>query len=122
MIKKERANRPRWAGEPALQCMSADCDAVVTFVLRQANRERIGVCQTHVQELVANRVGPACTVELVDAPGCFHRSCGVKAERIIKHLDGELLPVCQQHLDDLSWVTPEAFRDEAFPELGGDRE
>ena len=77
------------------------------------------LCPLHWQERrTALTIRPVVQKEFA-RPGCFRDGCGADAVSGMTHLDGRCLPVCEQHLEDLSWVTPTR---EELAVLGGRHE
>ncbi len=85
-------------------CSAIGCDNVASIVV-DSNRGSVeAYCGRHWDEL--RLPFAAAELYLPNRPTCFHT--GLPHARGVHqdHLDGTLLPVCEAHLDDLSWVSP----------------
>ena len=92
-------------GERAHWCCSAiGCDDVASIVVDPGLGSAEAYCGRHWDELRL----PFAAAELYipNRPTCFHSACSPPAVCIRTHLDETPLPVCEAHLDDLSWVSP----------------
>ena len=85
-------------------CSAIGCDDVASILVESNPGSAEAYCGRHWDEL---RV-PFAAAELYipHRPTCFHSACSTPAVCIKTHLDGTRLPVCDAHLDDLSWVSP----------------
>ena len=92
------AERAHWC------CSAIGCDNVASIVV-DSNRGSVeAYCGRHWDEL--RLPFAAAELYLPNRPTCFHSACSTPAVCIRTHVDGTLLPVCEAHLDDLSWVSP----------------
>lgn len=100
----------------AAACIEPGCLELATVRVRTRDRTAAALCPLHWNE---QRRIPGAVLQ-VDAvlprPPCFKASCPADAVSAMSHLDGRCLPVCEIHLEDLSWVTPEP---EDLAALGG---
>lgn len=90
----------------AFLCSVGRCDEIATIVVDHHNRAESPLCGEHWQtarHLTGDRLS---TITILPRPRCFVAGCGESAIEIVVHLDGTLLPCCERHLEDLSWVTP----------------
>ena len=67
------------------------------------------LCGEHwmgAQEAAGHRLA---AVRTLARPLCFVAGCHAGAVELMVDVDSSLLPCCESHLNDLSWVTPEEF-------------
>ena len=96
----------------AYVCSVTGCGEIATVMVERDSHVEAPFCGDHWQVariLADNRLS---TIMVLPRPHCFVAACATPALEIVVHLDGALLPCCEQHLDDLSWVTPELSRGE----------
>ena len=98
----------RVAANPrALVCVEPGCFELATVRVQVDDLAPV-VCAPHWQDL-RSQSGPSVSVlEVLDRPKCFKAACPSDAVSGMPHLDGRCLPVCEEHLEDLSWVVPDA--------------
>src|SRR4051794_5807129 len=88
-------------------CSAVGCDEVATVIVDVGDQSELPFCGRHWDQIrgpEANRRVRA----VLDRPDCFRSVCTAPAVSVMTHLDGTPLPVCERHLDDLSWITPSA--------------
>ena len=80
------------------------CDDVASILVESNPGSAEAYCGRHWDQLRL----PLAAADLCipNRPTCFLSACSGPAACISTHLDGTLLPVCEVHLDDLSWVSP----------------
>ncbi|MFZ5848903.1 MAG: hypothetical protein ACOYX5_16140 [Actinomycetota bacterium] len=97
-------------GDVAHPCLYEECSGIADIVVRGPKRSELPICQQHWEYL--NRRTRGGLIEIVrtlDRPACFRPDCHDEAIAVMEGPEGPARPVCQQHLDDLSWIdVPEA--------------
>ena len=88
-------------------CTAIGCDSIASIVVQPGTDVPHSYCGLHWDEL-RPPYGKGCALYVPDRPDCFHTHCQTTAVSVMTHLDGTHLPVCEPHLDDLSWVSPTA--------------
>ncbi len=86
-------------------CCAIGCNEVASILVALEDSE-LPFCGNHWQELRQGSHRVSRVLEVLDRPDCFTNGCSSPAVSVMTHLDGTGLPVCENHLDDLSWVTP----------------
>ena len=86
-------------------CEIPDCTEIPHVVIRDAGGESLRVCTDHWQEVLLTSDGRIRGVQLLELPRCCRPACRHDAVTRVIDPDGARVPVCQQHLDDLSWVS-----------------
>ena len=86
-----------------IDCQVADCADFARVAIRATHGGKTQVCVGHIREgLEAN---PALIeIQRLDCPQCARSGCRRDAVTQVDHDEAGLLPVCQRHLDDLSWL------------------
>jgi hypothetical protein len=92
----------------AYLCSAAGCSEIATILVVPESRAESPLCGEHWQATRRLADGPFSAVHVLPRPECFVAACQTPAVEIVVHLDGTHLPCCDTHLEDLSWVTPEA--------------
>ena len=85
-------------------CELADCTEIQRVVIRDTEGESLGVCVDHWQEALIASDGHIRGVQLVGLPRCCRPGCQLDSVSRVSDTDGGRVPVCRQHLDDLSWI------------------
>lgn len=106
-------------GAVAYECVAEHCQEIATIVLRGPKGYEWSLCTDDWQLLNRRALGLMEIVRMLERPTCFRRDCHDEAVVVMEDLDQTPLPVCQQHWDDLSWVTPRDI--DNMPLLGGVR-
>ena len=86
-------------------CSAIGCDSIASIVVQSGTDAPYAYCGLHWDEL-RRPFGHENAIYVPDRPDCFHTDCQTPAVSVMTHLDGTYLPVCELHLDDLSWVSP----------------
>lgn len=85
-------------------CDVSTCSWFARVAIREPNGRNAHVCVEHLGDALDASAGHLAGMELLDCPKCARPGCRGLAVTRVDHGDGSLLLVCQQHLDDLSWV------------------
>ena len=85
-------------------CRVGDCSLIARVVIEDAHREQLEVCVAHWQDALQVSHGQIRGVRLLKIPRCFLAPCRSEAVTIVGRFDEPPRPVCQRHLDSLSWV------------------
>lgn len=97
-------------GDVVHPCIYEECTGIADIVVRGPKRSELPICQQHWEYL--NRRTRGGLIEIVrtlDRPACFRPDCRDEGVAVMENPDGPARPVCQEHLDDLSWIDlPEA--------------
>ena len=96
------------SGVAAFACIVQDCVEVATILIAHRDSTEQPLCASHWQAAHQAAVTKLRPVTVLPRPACFVPGCGAGAVQIMRHLDDNHLPCCERHLDDLSWVMPEA--------------
>lgn len=88
-------------------CSAVGCDDVATIVVDVGNQSELPLCGRHWDQIRGTETKRRVRAVL-DRPDCFRTACATPAVSVMAHLDGTQLPVCERHLDDLSWISPSA--------------
>lgn len=88
-----------------LCCCAIGCDSVASIRAQVADDALLPFCGVHWQE-VRSITFRRQVAQVPDRPQCFRAACTTPAVSVMQHLDGTPLPVCEKHLEDLSWVDP----------------
>lgn len=94
-------------GAIAYECVGERCQELATIVVRGPKGYEWSLCPDDWQQLNRRALGLMDVVRVLDRPACFRPDCQDEAVAVMEDLDRAPLPVCQQHWDDLSWVTPQ---------------
>lgn len=86
-------------------CNAIGCDGIASIVVQSGTDVSYAYCGLHWDEL-RPPYAEGYALYVPDRPDCFHTDCQTAAVSVMTHLDGTFLPVCEPHLDDLSWVSP----------------
>lgn len=100
MDAKRDGKCPRTGG-----CITVGCFELATVRVR-LGRGSIDLCPLHWQERRTATTERLLVEKELPRPRCFKHGCPADAVSAMTHLDGRCLPVCEEHLEDLSWVTP----------------
>ena len=87
-------------------CAVKNCMQIATIVVRGVKEIETLLCPNDWHALQRQTHGRTEIVRTLERPMCFRGDCHDEAVAVMEHLDGNPLPVCQKHWDDLSWVTP----------------
>ncbi|RYU14847.1 hypothetical protein [Nocardioides iriomotensis] len=101
-VMHTRKNRDR---VQASACRGVGCFELATVRVHLGD-DSIDLCPLHWQERRASPQKRLVVEKELSRPTCFKLECRADAVSGMTHLDGRCLPVCEQHLEDLSWVTP----------------
>jgi hypothetical protein len=112
-MQRVHTRRPRPA-RTAFPCEEVGCFEVATICVRVNDIAEQDLCPIHFSDLRNDRTVRRHVVRQLDRPACFKDSCGAAAVSVMPHLDGTALPVCERHLEDLSWVSPTAVELQAM--------
>ena len=104
----------RYVGEAsasgtAFACVVSTCREIATIVVTCGDSTERPLCGEHwmrAQEAAGHQLAAGRTLA---RSLCFVAECRAGAVEIMVHVDSSLLPCCEGHLNDLSWVTPEKF-------------
>lgn len=99
----------------ALCCRAVGCDDVATIIIDIADQSNLPFCGGHWDQIRGTETNRRVRAVL-DRPDGFLTTCARPAVSLMAHLDGTPLPVCERHLDDLSWISPTT---EELARLGG---
>ena len=105
----------RTKSAPAVACDSLTCFEVATIRILVEGELRV-LCPIHWSSLRSNGLIMIQIVAELERPSCFKVGCRTGAVSVMSDLDGRSLPVCEKHLEDLSWVTPSPVELEALQE------
>jgi len=96
-------------GDVAHACAWEGCLGVADLLVRGPKRSELAICQQHWDYLNQRTRGLIEIVRTLDRPMCFRPDCNDESVALMENIAGPARPVCQQHLDDLSWIdVPEA--------------
>ena len=87
-------------------CTAIGCDNIASIVVQSGTWFRRTRTAGYTGTSCACRSRQGNALYVPDRPDCFHTDCQTPAVSVMTHLDGTFLPVCEAHLDDLSWVSP----------------
>ena len=88
-----------------IDCDVADCSGFARVAIRDPHGKNAQVCVGHIGERPRTRTQPSLRVwNSSIAPNAHDPGCRRDAVTRVDHDNGSLLPVCQRHLDDLSWL------------------
>lgn len=96
----------------AYVCSVTGCAEIATVMVERDPHAEAPFCGEHWQaarKLADHRLS---AIMVLPRPHCFVSACATPALEIVVHVDGALVPCCERHLEDLSWVTPELSRGE----------
>jgi hypothetical protein len=106
------SNRPYEVGHGDVvhACMYEECFGIADLIVRGPKRSELPICQQHWEYLNhRTRGGLIEIVRTLDRPACFRPDCHDEGVAVMENPDGSARSVCQEHLDDLSWIDlPEA--------------
>ena len=85
-------------------CRVGDCSLIARVMIQDTDGEQLEVCVPHWKDAVQISLGDIRGVRLLKPPRCFHAQCTAEAVTVVGRYDEPLKPVCQHHLDNLSWV------------------
>jgi hypothetical protein len=86
-------------------CHSPACFEVAPILVLTRDIE-MPLCPVHWSALRSSSRGEFRVLEELDRPPCIKRGCEAGAVSVMRHPDQRPLPVCEEHLEDLSRVTP----------------
>lgn len=86
-------------------CEIPDCKEIQRVVIRDTQGGSLKVCLHHWQQSLTASEGRHRGVPLVESPPCCRPGCRHDAVTRVIDPDGARVPVCEQHLDDLSWIS-----------------
>jgi hypothetical protein len=88
-------------------CSVHNCDEIATIMLHHSDQAERAMCAKHwdLTHSVANM--PISIVRTLPRPTCFVRDYPDGAVAIMEHINSTLLPCCETHLNDLSWIVPD---------------
>ena len=93
----------------AYVCCVASCDEIATIMVPiEISQSDPSAPSTGIGPLDLPR-GSYCRAD-PPRPSCFVGDCAAGAVVVMEHTDASLLPCCETHLNDLSWVVPEHAR------------
>lgn len=97
-------------GDVVHPCIYEECTGIADIVVRGPKRSELPICHQHWEYLnQRTRGGLIEIVRTLDRPACFRPDCPDEGVTVMENPDGPARPVCQRHLDDLSWIdVPEA--------------
>ena len=85
-------------------CRVSECPLIARVVIQDSDGEELEVCVPHWKDALQVSLGEIRGVRLLKPPRCFHVECAADAVTVVGRYDEPPKPVCQRHLDDLSWV------------------
>lgn len=90
----------------AFGCSATGCGEIATIMVESGVNAERPYCPVHWQAVRVQSPVPRSCLRILDRPPCFRLDCLHGAVTLMSHVDGTLLPLCEEHLDDLSWVVP----------------
>ena len=85
-------------------CSVGGCSLIARVTVQDAHGEQLEVCVPHWKDAVEVSLGDIRGVRLLKPPRCAHAQCTAETVTVVGRYDEPPKPVCQRHLDDLSWV------------------
>ena len=86
-------------------CTAIGCDNIASIVVQSGTDASYAYCGLHWDELRPPYGEGTPSTSLIGQTAST-RTARPPAVSVMTHLDGTFLPVCEPHLDDLSWVSP----------------
>ena len=87
-------------------CESSGCSLIARVHVALLHGDWLHVCVPHWGEVLRTQRKAIRSMRLVPLPRCFVTRCQCAAVTIVGSDPGEPLPVCQRHLDNLTWAAP----------------
>jgi hypothetical protein len=87
-------------------CQAQNCLEVATIRVETLDTGELTLCPIHWLEMRRRMQTALQVLRQLGRPTCFKADCTAGAVSVMPHLDERPLPVCEKHLEDLSWVTP----------------
>lgn len=100
-------------------CESSGCSLIARIHVALQHDDRLEVCVPHWGEVLRTHRDGIQGMRLMSLPRCFLHQCHRAAVTVVSRDDGQHLPVCQRHLDNLSWAA--AFNAAGAHATAGDR-
>ena len=85
-------------------CSAEGCSLIARVLVCLPDGSQLEVCVPHWGDVLHQTPGEIQGMRLIQLPDCFVERCRSKAITIVGPVDDSSRPVCQRHLDDLSWV------------------
>jgi hypothetical protein len=86
-----------------IDCQVADCAEFARVAILAARSKPTRVCVAHIRETLESN-SALIEIRRLDCPLCARSGCRRDAVTQVDHDEAGALPVCQGHLDDLSWM------------------
>jgi hypothetical protein len=84
-------------------CTAHACSLTARVHVTLTEGDRFAVCVPHWGDVLRDHDGAIRSMRLMPLPKCFVARCRSTAVTIVK-AQTDAHPVCQHHLDNLSWV------------------
>lgn len=85
-------------------CSAHGCSLLARVLVTLVDSEHLQVCVPHWGDVLQDRATVVQSMRLIALPRCFLPRCRSNAVTIVRPEDGSSRPVCQRHLDNLSWL------------------